>query len=98
MVSLTTRGSSCQDQGRTRPGKRRSRLGWLFKTKSCTSLTFILTLVCYRFGFDYGLIHFVMMSTEHDFNIGTEQYYFLKEHLESVDRSVTPWLIFTGHR
>lgn len=39
-----------------------------------------------------------MMSTEHDFDIGSEQYSFLKDHLEKVDRSVTPWLIFTGHR
>lgn len=51
-----------------------------------------------RFGFDHGLVHYVMMSTEHDFSVGSDQYYFLKEHLASVDRSVTPWLIFTGHR
>ena len=50
------------------------------------------------FGFDYGQVHFVVMSTEHDFYRGTEQYHWIKYHLAQVDRSVTPWLIFAGHR
>lgn len=51
-----------------------------------------------RYGFDFGCIHFVMMSGEHNFTIDSEQYKFLVSHLASVNRSVTPWLIFTGHR
>ena len=53
---------------------------------------------CYRYGFDYGCIHFVVMNAEDNFTIGTEQYNFLVRHLQSVNRTTTPWLIFTGHR
>lgn len=49
-------------------------------------------------SYDVGLIHFVGMSTEHDFNIGSEQYYWLEKDLRSVNRSLTPWVIFGGHR
>jgi len=59
--------------------------------------TFMLLFVP-RFGFDYGLVHYVVMSTEHDFYQGSEQYYWIANHLASVDRSATPWLVFTGHR
>jgi len=53
---------------------------------------------CCRYGFDYGNIHVVMMSTEHDFTINSEQHMFLDNHLKNVNRSITPWLIFAGHR
>ena len=40
-----------------------------------------------------------MMSTEHDFSDGSEQFKFIQNVLLNViDRSVTPWVIFTGHR
>ena len=39
-----------------------------------------------------------MMSTEHDFRKGTKQYWALNEYLKAVDREVTPWLVFAGHR
>ena len=45
-----------------------------------------------------GLIHFVGMSTEHNFTIGSPQYYWIENDLASVNRSVTPWIIFGGHR
>ena len=51
-----------------------------------------------RYGFNYGCIHFVLMSTEHAFDPTSPQYAFLEAHLRSVDRSVTPWLVFAGHR
>ncbi len=50
------------------------------------------------FSYDVGLIHFVGMSTEHNFTIGSPQYLFLHNDLYNVDRSVTPWIVFTGHR
>ncbi|XP_064383549.1 uncharacterized protein LOC135332138 [Halichondria panicea] len=50
------------------------------------------------YGFDFGCIHVVMMSTEHDFTSTSKQYTYLSEHLKSVDRTKTPWLIFGGHR
>ena len=49
-------------------------------------------------SYDVGLIHFVGMSTEHDFSECSEQYQFLEADLASVDRSITPWIIFNGHR
>jgi len=39
-----------------------------------------------------------MMSTEHDFVRGSEQHEFIDTDLKNVDRSVTPWIIFSGHR
>ena len=50
------------------------------------------------YGFDYGSVHVVIMSTEHDFRPQSEQYKFLDRHMSEVDRSVTPWLVFAGHR
>ena len=38
------------------------------------------------------------MSTEHDFRIGSVQYNWLLADLKAVNRSITPWLIFCGHR
>ena len=52
----------------------------------------------FRYGFDFGSIHFVMMSTEHNFTAGSKQYNFLANHLKSINRTRTPWFIFTGHR
>jgi hypothetical protein len=49
-------------------------------------------------SYNVGLIHFVGMSTEHNFTTGSEQWNFLEQDLASVDRSVTPWVIFGGHR
>jgi len=50
------------------------------------------------YAFDYGSIHFVLMSTEHNFTEGSPQYSFLESHLACVNRSVTPWVVFAGHR
>ena len=46
-------------------------------------------------SYDVGIIHFVGMSTEHNFSIGSKQWQWLKEN---VDISVTPWVVFGGHR
>lgn len=51
-----------------------------------------------RFAYSYGKVHFVMMSTEHDFRWGTKQYYALEKYLGDVDRWATPWVVFAGHR
>lgn len=50
------------------------------------------------YSFDYGTVHFVMMSTEHNFTAGSRQYQWLESDLASVDKSVTPWIILAGHR
>jgi len=45
-----------------------------------------------------GAVAVVMMSTEHDFSVGSTQLVALERMLAAVDRSVTPWLLFGGHR
>jgi hypothetical protein len=50
------------------------------------------------YSYDVGSVHVVAMSTEHDFRRGTEQWNWIKSDLSSVNRSVTPWILFGGHR
>ncbi|EDO31661.1 predicted protein, partial [Nematostella vectensis] len=50
------------------------------------------------YSFDYGSVHFVMMSTEHNFTRGSPQYEWLERDLRGVDRKTTPWVILGGHR
>jgi acid phosphatase type 7 len=38
------------------------------------------------------------MSTEHDYTVGSEQYLWLEADLAGVNRTITPWIIFGGHR
>lgn len=49
-------------------------------------------------SYDVGIIHFVGMSTEHNYTIGSEQYFWLENDLKNVNRSITPWVVFGGHR
>lgn len=44
------------------------------------------------------MVHFIMMSTEHDFSPESPQYTWLEKDLKSVDRTKTPWIIIGGHR
>lgn len=50
------------------------------------------------YSFDHGLVHFTVLSTEHDFTAGSEQWRWLEQDFKSVDRRTTPWLIVGGHR
>eukprot|EP01132_Coremiostelium_polycephalum_P000616 gene616-765_t len=50
------------------------------------------------FSYEQGPIHFTVMSAEHDFLEGSEQWNWIKQDLASVDRTRTPWLVFSGHR
>ncbi|XP_044488172.1 probable inactive purple acid phosphatase 1 isoform X3 [Mangifera indica] len=50
------------------------------------------------YSIEQGPVHFTVMSTEHDWSFNSEQYNWMKMDMASVDRSKTPWLIFTGHR
>lgn len=38
------------------------------------------------YGFDYGSVHFTMLSTEHSLVPGSRQYSWLEQELEGVDR------------
>ena len=50
------------------------------------------------YSFEHGLVHFTVMSTEHNFTTGSEQRRWLERDLSSVNRIVTPWLVVAGHR
>ena len=50
------------------------------------------------YSFEYGLVHFTVLSTEHNFTYGSRQHTWLVKELKSVDRSRTPWLIVATHR
>jgi len=50
------------------------------------------------YSFDYGSVHVLHFSTEHDFYPGSEQYEFIRQDLEKVDRTKTPWVVLGGHR
>jgi len=54
----------------------------------------------YWYSFDYGFVHFAMMSTEHDYEPNTPQYIWLDNDLKQANknRAKTPFLILTGHR
>ena len=51
-----------------------------------------------RYSFDYASVHFIMMSTEHNFTQGSPQYEWMEQDLKNVNRSLTPWVIMAGHR
>ncbi|XP_066919291.1 uncharacterized protein, partial [Clytia hemisphaerica] len=50
------------------------------------------------YSFDYGMVHMVMLSTEHDFQPGSNQYKWLENDLKNVDRKKTPFVLIGGHR
>ena len=50
------------------------------------------------YSYDYGMLHMVMFSCEHDFTVGSEQYKWLENDLKKVDRKKTPWLMVGAHR
>ncbi len=50
------------------------------------------------YSFEYGLVHFTLLSSEHNFTSGSPQYMWLENDLNTVDRSRTPWLILILHR
>ena len=50
------------------------------------------------YSFETGPVHFVQSSTEHSYLEGSPQRMWLEADLAAVNRSVTPWLVFSGHR
>ncbi|KAK2572788.1 putative inactive purple acid phosphatase 2 [Acropora cervicornis] len=50
------------------------------------------------YSFDYGSIHFLIMSTENNFTAGSPQYEWMENDLKSVNRTLTPWVVIAGHR
>lgn len=50
------------------------------------------------YSFDLGAVHVVMMDTELSCGKGSDQLVWLESDLKAVDRSLTPWIVVTGHR
>uniref|UniRef100_A0A7S3VR38 Calcineurin-like phosphoesterase domain-containing protein n=1 Tax=Dunaliella tertiolecta TaxID=3047 RepID=A0A7S3VR38_DUNTE len=50
------------------------------------------------YSYNYGNVHFTVISSEHDCAPGSEQYRWLERDLSSVDRCKTPWLALVLHR
>jgi len=50
------------------------------------------------YSWNQGPVHVIALSTEHDTGVGSVQNKWLKKDLQSVDRSVTPWVIVGTHR
>lgn len=50
------------------------------------------------YSYDFGSLHTVVLSAEHDLGEGSKQYKWLENDLASVDRSRTPWLVVEVHR
>ncbi|RLN02479.1 hypothetical protein BBJ28_00012813 [Nothophytophthora sp. Chile5] len=52
----------------------------------------------YWYSFDYGGVHVIQMSSEHDWRRGSKQYKWIENDLKAVDRAKTPWVVLTSHR
>mmetsp|Transcript_7169 Transcript_7169/g.8233 ORF Transcript_7169/g.8233 Transcript_7169/m.8233 type:complete len:643 (-) Transcript_7169:154-2082(-) len=50
------------------------------------------------YSYKYGNVHVIMMSTEHTFEPGSVQHRWIQNELACVNRTVTPWVLFLGHR
>ena len=49
------------------------------------------------FAFQHGLVQMIVLSSYSETHAGSPQYKFLENTLETVDRSLTPWLIVNFH-
>jgi len=47
---------------------------------------------------NHGAVHWIVISTEHEFKEGSPQYNFVAADLAKVNRAVTPFLFLAGHR
>ncbi|KAK2076560.1 hypothetical protein QBZ16_005320 [Prototheca wickerhamii] len=50
------------------------------------------------YSIDHGPVHFLQINTEMDFAVNSTQWRFVVDDLESVDRTVTPWVVVGFHR
>ena len=54
--------------------------------------------LCFWYSYVYATVTTIMISSEHDLSPGSEQYIWLEQELERVNRTETPWLIVESHR
>ncbi|EDQ85642.1 uncharacterized protein MONBRDRAFT_11688 [Monosiga brevicollis MX1] len=62
--------------------------------------SWVLDRFCFYYSFDYGCVHFVSFSTEHDVSRGSEQWEFVVADLKraQANRDKVPWIVaFTHH-
>lgn len=52
----------------------------------------------YWYSYDYGLVHTIVISSEHDLSVGSPQHRWLEKDLHAADRSLTPWVVVESHR
>ena len=50
------------------------------------------------YSFEEGPVHVIVLSSEHDWTVGSRQYTWLAADLATVDRAVTPWVVLATHR
>lgn len=52
------------------------------------------------FSHDYGLVHWIYSSTEHNYTQGSPQWLWVQQDMQKAvaNRKNVPWIIFTGHR
>lgn len=50
------------------------------------------------YGFSFEGIHFISLSSEHDYEPGSQQHSWLERELQAVDRAATPWVVVFAHR
>jgi len=50
------------------------------------------------YSFDYGMVHTIVLSSEHDLSSSSIQYSWLENDLRKVNRQQTPWLVVESHR
>ena len=50
------------------------------------------------YSHDYGSVHFVMLSSEHNNTRGSVQHTWFENDLKGVNRSLTPWVVVASHR
>ena len=50
------------------------------------------------YSIEQGPLHLIVMNTELECGPGSSQYQWFLDDFESINRTLTPWVIFTGHR
>ncbi|PWA66780.1 inactive purple acid phosphatase-like protein [Artemisia annua] len=50
-----------------------------------------------RYLTNYGMFHFCIADSEHDWREGSDQYKWIEKYLASVDKNKHPWMIFAAH-
>ncbi|KAB1217380.1 putative inactive purple acid phosphatase 27 [Morella rubra] len=72
--------------------------GSFYENKDSGGECGVLAETMFWYSTDYGMFHFCIADSEHDWREGTEQYQFIERCLAFADRRKQPWLIFAAHR